>query len=247
MSEFSGVPPRFALRRFKPDIAIAKPSLTSHQYDACLVDVIREVLGGQPIWSFRLVQYPLHILGHAYIRTIEDDQWFGGETQVIQGMVGHEVKPLVMKYNMMSIGTLSGEIPVMKLSGPCEVLGSAFTWLHTEAYADYRFRCQAGTVLPAAQEHYTALVPSASAPFPAPMAPNSRPIPQHIVNTYIEAMVEKQEQCPIEMTVLTKETTVLTPCGHGLSAAAAECWIQDAHSCPVCRLACSVIELQRWQ
>lgn len=238
MSEFIGVPPRFALRRFKPDIAIAKPSLTSHQYDACLVDVTREVLGGQPIWSFHLVQYPLHILGHAYIRTVEHDQWLGGETQVIQGMIGNEVKPLILKYNKASIGTLGGEIPVMKLSSPCEVLGSAFTWLHTEAYADYRFRCQAGSVLPSAQEH---------TPQQVSLTPLWRPIPQHIVNTYIETMIEKQEQCPIEMTLLTKETAVLTPCGHGLSAAAAECWIRDAHSCPVCRLACSVVQLQRWQ
>lgn len=240
MSESFGVPPRFALRRFKPDIAIEKPALTSHQYDTCLVDVTREVIGGQPIWSFRLVEHPLQILGHAYVRTVEEDHWFGGTSQIIQGMVGRDVKPLIIKYNKVCIGTYGGEIPLLKLSMPCEVLGPVFTWLHTSAYQSYRFECRTGSVLPADRE------PIPSAP---PVVVNTlwKPIPQHIVNTYIEAMIQKQEQCPIEMSPLTKESAVLTPCGHGLSASAAEYWIQDSHSCPVCRLPCSVAQLQRWQ
>jgi hypothetical protein len=77
--------------------------------------------------------------------------------------------------------------------------------------------------------------------------PSNTTIPQHIVNTYIEGLVEKGESCPISMLVLEKQTTCITPCGHAMLLHSAERWIQDAHSCPVCRLPVSLNQLQVWK
>jgi hypothetical protein len=71
-------------------------------------------------------------------------------------------------------------------------------------------------------------------------------IPQHIVNSYIEGLVEKKESCPITMNPLEKLTTCLTQCGHALDMPSAKCWISSEHSCPVCRQPCSLETLQSW-
>jgi hypothetical protein len=72
-------------------------------------------------------------------------------------------------------------------------------------------------------------------------------MPQHIVNAYIDTLIQRNEACPISMNPLTRETACLTPCGHVASHHEATRWIQDAHSCPVCRSSCSVGNLQMWR
>jgi hypothetical protein len=72
-------------------------------------------------------------------------------------------------------------------------------------------------------------------------------LPQHIVNAYIDDIIRKREDCPIEMTPLTRENAALTPCGHAVQQSAGARWILDAHSCPVCRVQCSPDQLQTWR
>jgi hypothetical protein len=79
------------------------------------------------------------------------------------------------------------------------------------------------------------------------MRSSNNTIPQHIVNTYIEGLIQKHECCPITMNEFTKDTTCITPCGHAMLLRSAERWIQDAHSCPVCRLPVSETQLQVWK
>jgi hypothetical protein len=74
-----------------------------------------------------------------------------------------------------------------------------------------------------------------------------QPLPQHIVNAYIDDIIRKREECPIEMTHLTRENAALTPCGHAVQQSAGTRWILSAHSCPVCRLQCSPDQLQTWK
>lgn len=72
-------------------------------------------------------------------------------------------------------------------------------------------------------------------------------LPQHIVNAYIDDIVRKGDECPIEMTSFTRENTALTPCGHAVLRSAAIRWMLNANSCPVCRIACSQEQLQIWR
>jgi len=69
-------------------------------------------------------------------------------------------------------------------------------------------------------------------------------IPQSIINGYIETLLAKQEICPISLILLTKDTICITKCGHAFSHLSMKHWIQDAHSCPVCREPVSEHELQ---
>ncbi len=78
------------------------------------------------------------------------------------------------------------------------------------------------------------------------LPPRANKMPQHIVNQYIEALVGKQESCPITMAPLDKESACLTPCGHALDSSSAKHWISNEHSCPVCRQGCSEEDLQVW-
>ena len=72
-------------------------------------------------------------------------------------------------------------------------------------------------------------------------------LPQHIVNAYIDDIIRKGEECPIEMAPLTRENAALTPCGHAVQQSAGTRWILGAHSCPVCRVHCSPDQLQMWR
>jgi len=72
-------------------------------------------------------------------------------------------------------------------------------------------------------------------------------VPQHVINGYIESLVQKKELCPILMTELTLTTTSMTPCGHCISKDALTTWFETTHACPVCRLPCSAHQLQSWK
>ena len=69
-------------------------------------------------------------------------------------------------------------------------------------------------------------------------------IPNHILKVYMDSLIEKNECCPVTLMPLTKETICLTKCGHAFSRLSAKHWIQDAHSCPVCREPVSEHDLQ---
>jgi hypothetical protein len=72
-------------------------------------------------------------------------------------------------------------------------------------------------------------------------------VPQHVINGYIESVIQKKELCPILMTELTLTTTSMTPCGHCISKDALITWFQTIHACPVCRLPCLENQLQGWK
>jgi hypothetical protein len=78
-------------------------------------------------------------------------------------------------------------------------------------------------------------------------APIKSTFPQHIINGYIESIIQKKEVCPIIFQELEKSTVCITPCGHAASYDAAKCWIVKKNSCPVCRNTCSISQLQLWQ
>ena len=83
-----------------------------------------------------------------------------------------------------------------------------------------------------------------------PQQPEQQPqpqVPQHVVNGYIESVIQKKELCPILMTELTLTTTSMTPCGHCISKDSLITWFQTKNACPVCRLPCSVEQLQGWK
>ena len=100
--------------------------------------------------------------------------------------------------------------------------------------------------------YFDHLLPQIQTPSPISSSrPNSAQktvsaLPQHLVNTVIEAAIEKVSSCPVSLEPLTKASARLTPCGHLVSHLAAEHWLSNAHSCPVCRQDLVKVALMKW-
>ena len=244
MSHLYSLPRYFVLKRFKPDVQYSHPELASHSDDAILISTR---LTGATLSEYdtTLVQSPLSVLGNSFVLEERTDRWFDGHKVAFKMKYGDKTMPCTFEYNKLIVQSQLGSIPVLRQSSPFELYGNKFTLLYTDMYEVYRFPCKAGTVLEAPLEAGGGGGGIPIAP-PIQSKASSGKIPQHILNTYIQTLIDKQENCPIEMTQFTKESVRITPCGHAMSANAAEYWITYKHSCPVCRQNCSVEELQKW-
>ncbi len=178
-----------------------------------------------------------------------------------------------IQYNKYKIITNHSVIPVIRLHNDASVLSSAFAFLEQPENARYRHYLTIGPPISndpvlaeaaayvqretrlhihrEAEQELDRLIRSMQqlpvAPVISSRIASATPIlPQRIVNACIEGMLARGETCPIEMEQLTKETACLTPCGHTMTLSSAECWIRDAHSCPVCRAPVELPQLQRW-
>lgn len=60
-------------------------------------------------------------------------------------------------------------------------------------------------------------------------------IPQHIFRMFVDAAVEKKEECPITMEPLTREMVAGTSCGHLFDREAIKRVLRDSGRCPTCR------------
>lgn len=243
MSHLYSLPTHFILKRFKPDVQRIYPELASRSEDAVLIRTTR-IGANLSVYESRLVQEPLSVLGNSLVQEESIDHWFDGNKVAFTMKCGEIVLNCTFEYNKLVVNSNIGPVPVLRQSSPTELYGNTFTFLHTDMYASYRFPCKARTFLEAP------IAPGGggggASPPVAPLASVQKRIPQHILNSYIQTLLDKKESCPIEMTPLTKESVRITPCGHSMSASAAECWIAYKHSCPVCREQCSVAELQQW-
>lgn len=233
------LPTHFILKRFKPDVQRVYPELASHSEDAVLIRTTR-IGANLSVYDSVLVNEPLSVLGSSLIQEDTLDHWFDGNKVAFTMKCGDTILNCTFEYNKMIINSALGPIPVMRQSSPCELYGNTFVFIHTDIYEAYRFPCKANTFLDAPLVGGGGGVPI------MPLASVHKRIPQHILNTYIQTLLDKEENCPVEMMPLTKESVRITPCGHALSVSAAECWIAYKHSCPVCREECSLVELQQW-
>lgn len=238
------LPSRFILKRFKPNLEYSHPELASFKDEAVLIQT-RRIGNDLSVYETILTEDPKTALGVGVVEPQFADPWFHGRKVCFTLQHGNSMRDCVFVFNKLVVNTASGQIPVLRQSDPCELYGNPFIFLYKDMYSRYRFPCIENSVIEPP--------PSASGgggglPIAYPIRPRSSngKIPQHILNTYIQTLIDKQDNCPIEMTPLDKRTVRITPCGHALSANAAECWITYKHSCPVCREECSMEELQQW-
>ena len=66
-----------------------------------------------------------------------------------------------------------------------------------------------------------------------------------VTNIRIQALIDKNESCPVSMIPLTRCNTILTSCNHAFSKNV-EKWISEKGSCPVCRSSQKMDTLTRW-
>jgi hypothetical protein len=251
------LPPRFVLQ--KPDTNFAVLVETTQLPRNC--------------WKLDLVRDPSNIL-HNYMPTPVDAyaQFEGTHTILVQresrkSEFNKKLYKTQVWFANQGLTSQSGLfpsfIPVLKMSSPHTILASQFTrLLQVPGATHWRFpyemyqRIPDGSIqslrMEALEEaeraaadllmHFAGRRP----PTPPPTRSDKPAMPAHVVNVFVEAAIAKGELCPITQEALTKETTVVTPCGHALDNSSAKYWISTKNSCPVCRHPCSEDQLQKW-
>jgi hypothetical protein len=219
------LPNLFVLYRFKPNIGDTHPNLEPFQYIAVLVSSSKHNDG---TWSLNMIANPSSILYGGRVRQNSSDIWFNGDIETFDIRGTDDIYQNNGLVSNIVIHT-SQIIPVLKLSKPCQTLGRIFTNLADDENSSWRFTCRPGIFIPDEQAKIPILKPK---------------IPQHIIDVYIQSLIDKKETCPINMEPLEKGKISITPCGHVMNASSVECWMRANHSCPVCRSPCSAEQLQ---
>ena len=240
-----------------------------YKYNAVLLSATRVRIPDTPyIWKLDIHTQPAEMLNGGILLTNSErqDEWCFGQSHRILVKRTSRTPQKDGKYIATEISYARSylfteqyqlRIPVFHLTNPTICLSSTFNRLDQPEYSDSRIKLEPYMPIIAPSELYRrqhqALPPMPSIfPAPAPQLQTQQPqqtttMPQHIVNSYIEMSISREETCPISMAPLSRETACLTPCGHLSARHEAERWIQGAHSCPVCRSPCSVAGLQSWR
>jgi hypothetical protein len=257
-----------------PVMAIWRRHYDIHTEGTCIAALLftQRVPEYEGVWKFHLLHDPLDYIHRGRLVQSDRDTWFQNRTHRIlvqrsssRPEANQKLFDTVIQYSNYQIVCDHTTIPVIRLHNDSLILPSNFALLENTQNQRFRFTLKLGDiysdpVLEAAaayiheevvlereaEQELDRLIRSISVVHaPHTTVPNA-PLPQRIVNGFIEGIVARGETCPIEMTELTKETACVTPCGHTMTFDAAECWIRGAHSCPVCRAPLELRHLQRW-
>lgn len=167
---------------------------------------------------------------------------------------------LIYMGNTLVNDNRSVQIPVCRLVNAHQVLPSLYsqivTAIHDEDYAPYLIHINSQDD-PSPEDgedvHLPTVVRRPARRLPIrelfegsePTAKKEPPVPQRVLNTFIESAVAKKETCPVSMNELETEGTRVTPCWHLISEMAVR-WIEERGECPMCKQSCSIASLMRW-
>lgn len=225
------------------------------------------------VWKFHPVRNPSSILLN-YIPKRSSEELFEGQRVILvqrkssnQSYNNKLYKTLIWSDIIVVQNEQTQEtIPVLRMTHPHTVLSSRFSYLGQTIGDHWKFPfvLNQPILIPNVQQIQTEALEQAEHAAIEMLhrlrqetprvtrssnetMPTSLPsLPQHIINIVIERAIEKGEKCPITLEILSKQSMVVTPCGHGLDNSSAKCWIVKEKSCPVCRQPCSEAQLQGW-
>ena len=243
------------------------PNITeSNKWNAVLISTRHIHSRDHPyIWEFTIMDSPSEFLNTGILlrnQTIQDNWCFGRTHRIIVKRSSRnpykdgKYIPTELSYGGSYVLLDNHRIPVFSLTEPTLCLSSTFNRLDQPDYTQWCLKLEpympiiSPSELHRVQRRQTQTQqPIITPPIILPTQPTQTQsrMPQHIVNSYIDSSISREETCPISMTPLSRETACLTPCGHLSARHEAERWIQGAHSCPVCRSPCSVDGLQSWR
>jgi len=215
------IPLYFAIKRYRPNIESEYPTLEPYKNLAVLIQSTRKSNGS---WSVEMINNPSILIEDSSISASTVDRWFNNRIVEIPicKHASTTTMPLRIKFSDAIIVNTEFTIPLLKISDPCEVLSKAFYDLPNNL--DYGF--ELNIVNPMSSKIL-------------PNKPGQFKIPSHIIAAYIQSLLDKKEVCPITMEPLERDTLYITDCGHAMNRGAAERWITQKKSCPVCRVACN--------
>ncbi len=267
------LPPMFLVYRHSRTDPSVRPESA---WNACLISTQQVHNPQHPyIWEFTIVETPIEVLNGGILlnnQSMHDDWCLRRSHRILVKRASRspakngKYVPTELSYAGSYVLLDHRRIPVFSLTEPTICLASTFKRLDQPEYSQWRLalepfmpiispseldrmqqrRLPRYEITPAERIVQNLVQTTHSHHISTPLT-SSPGIPQHIVNTYIDSLIARNETCPISMAELTRETACLTPCGHLSARHEAERWIRDAHSCPVCRSPCSVAGLQSWR
>ena len=203
------LPPLFVIRRYRPDILDTRPEVLPYKDIAVLIKSVN--INNK--WKLILIENPKNILENGTIVQSYDDLWLNYNIIEYNVQTANDKEYNInVKYNNHYIDNKGEKIPLLKISDPCKILPLEFYYLNI--YDSFKFNFICG---PIKQDNII-----------------KNNIPPHILNLYIENIINSGECCPITMEPFTKENINITKCGHAISNAG-EIWVRNKGTCPVCR------------
>jgi len=229
-----GLPPFFALRRYRPNIQMEYSDLEPYKDIAVLLQTTKHE---NNTWSLNIVENTCALMHGAIISTQMEDLWFNTKIVEMKIKETHNASTthaVNVRYNNQVIKFNESIIPLFKISIPCTLLEDIFFHLKEPRNVSFRFDMKNGPLQ------------SSSIPSPKTIVLHKNTIPQHMINTFIETLLNKNEMCPILMEPFTKDSIRITSCGHSISKQSAETWFSQKKICPVCRTPCDANTLYAW-
>lgn len=216
-------PAYFAINRYRPNIDNQYPTLEPYKNLAVLIHSTKNANG---TWVLELIENPLLLLEGYRVTNTTYDRWFNNRIVELPVCKHESTTTILMRsrFNDSVLETPEYIIPLLKISDPCEVLSRKFYNLPENLSCGFELLSSARVV---------------STP---EISPKNNPIqtskiPDHIIEIYIQNLLDKKEVCPITMEPLQRDSLHITSCGHAMSKGAAERWLNQKNSCPVCRTA----------
>ena len=209
------LPPLFALIRYRPSIETDYTFLEPYKNIAIL---IQTTMNADRSWCLHIVENPYSCIEDSIASYADNSPLFPNKVLEIPIRVDTDIRQIKMIFNNCILRSRDHTIPLLKISEPCEILGSRFYSLKDNEHL--YFNLTMGIVTKDI------------------VIKKKEIIPRHILDVYIQNLLATKETCPITGEEFTKDSIRITPGGHAMSISA-ERWIVDKGNCPVCRKSCS--------
>jgi len=255
------LPPSFAIWK-KNDLAVLI-------YSECIS------ISPVPIYKFKMLPNVYSRIGQGICIPYLSDTYLNNKTHKIliqrSSTIAEENNKIYLTEisydnHYIHFNNSSIKLPVLKLKHSCVVLQKEFIKLEEDLNMHYSFIMKPShpIVFPsvtqnilierenarrmaeqAAEEFLRREIYTASVP--AVPAVNKQFIPQHVINTYLQSVLDKKEDCPISCVEMNRETICMTHCGHAMCYKYAIEWMKYKQLCPVCRVPCTEKQLQLYK
>jgi hypothetical protein len=208
--------------------------------------IARTRLDANQLYSFDFFEDPMQILKGGTLQNEDTNQTYTINWKYKTKSLKH-----TLKYRGKSVKTLhDGVLPVLYDNSWSWFFDKSMTYLET---SNLRILRPWSVSKPGDLEDYPWGVPyKVLVPVHEPVVktvyvkspPQAHKMPRHLIRLVLDAAISKGDACPITMEPLTRESVVMTPCGHLFEREAIEHSLGCKAECPNCRSAVRREELE---
>ncbi len=244
------LPPMFVVWRHPNQERSIQQNGLTHEQGYCAACIVTTRVGGavHPLWRLTLVEQPHEALGRCQVM-LHQDNWLSGQTHTIivqrQSQNRDQNNKLFIteiRHTRYALRLESGQyVPILKLSNPCLVLQSHYTYLDTQHMDRFGFVCDHGRelvpptlirraeiqreALAMAQRAARTLIEFANAPEPEP-APRPPPAP-------VRPNVPRQRPSPSQPSQASPQPTTRPSMPQHIVNTVIETLVAQGKECPI--------------